>query len=61
LGTVAVRDIVKPATTIECDAPIEQAALMMVENETECLFVLEGDKVVGVATRTDLLRELAGK
>jgi CBS domain-containing membrane protein len=61
LGTVAVRDIVKPATTIGCDAPIEQAALMMVENETECLFVLEGEKVVGVATRTDLLRELAGK
>ena len=61
LGTVAVRDIVKPPTTIDCDAPIEQAALMMVEKETECLFVFEGDKVVGVATRTDLLREMAGK
>jgi CBS domain-containing protein len=61
LGTVAVRDIVKPATTIRCDATIEEAALMMVEKELDCLFVLEDEKLVGVATRTDLLREMAGK
>lgn len=61
LGTVAVRDIVKPATTIHCDAPVEEAALMMVEKEVDCLLVLEGEKLVGVATRTDLLREMAGK
>jgi acetoin utilization protein AcuB len=61
LGTVAVRDIVKPATTIRCDAPIEEAALMMVEKKVDCLLVLEGEKLVGVATRTDLLREMAGK
>ena len=61
LGTVAVKDIVKPATTIHCDAPIEEAALLMVEKEVDCLIVLEGEKLVGVATRTDLLREMAGK
>jgi CBS domain-containing membrane protein len=61
LGTVAVRDIVKPATTIRCDATIEEAACMMVEKELDCLLVLEGEKLVGVATRTDLLREMAGK
>ncbi|MGE5303938.1 MAG: CBS domain-containing protein [Alphaproteobacteria bacterium] len=61
LGTVAVKDIVKPATTISCDAPIEEAALMMVEKEIDCLFVLDGERLVGVATRTDLLREMAGK
>jgi CBS domain-containing membrane protein len=61
LGTVAVRDIVKPATTINCDAPIEEAALVMLEREAECLLVLEHEKVVGVATRTDLLREMAAK
>jgi CBS domain-containing membrane protein len=61
LGTVAVKDIVKPATTIRCDAPIEEAALMMVEKEVDCLLVLEGERLVGVATRTDLLREMAGK
>jgi CBS domain-containing protein len=58
---VAVRDIVKPATTIRCDATIEEAACMMVEKELDCLLVLEGEKLVGVATRTDLLREMAGK
>ena len=61
LGTVAVKDIVKPATTIRCDAPIEEAALMMVEKEIDCLLVLDGERLVGVATRTDLLREMAGK
>jgi CBS domain-containing protein len=34
---------------------------MMVEKELDCLLVLEGEKLVGVATRTDLLREMAGK
>ena len=61
LGTVAVKDIVKPATTIRCDAPIAEAALMMVEKEIDCLLVLDGERLVGVATRTDLLREMAGK
>lgn len=61
LGTVAVRDIVKPATTIRCDAPIEEAAFLMVEKKLDCLLVLEGEKLVGVATPTDLLREMAGK
>jgi CBS domain-containing membrane protein len=61
LGTVAVKDIVKPATTIRCDAPIEEAALMMVEKEIDCLLVLDDERLVGVATRTDLLREMAGK
>lgn len=61
LGTVAVRDIVKPATTIRSDASIEEAAHLVVENELECLFVLEREKLVGITTRTDLLREMAGK
>jgi CBS domain-containing membrane protein len=61
LGTVAVRDIMKPATTIGCDASLEEAASMMVDKQTDCLLVVEGDKLVGVATRTDLLREMGGK
>ena len=59
LGTVAVKDIVKPAITIHCEATIEEAALMMVEKEVDCLLVLEGERLVGVATRTDLLRAMA--
>ena len=61
LGTVAVRDIMKLATTIRCDASLEEAAWLMVDKQTDCLLVVEGDKLVGVATRTDLLREMGGK
>ena len=61
LGTVAVRDIMKPATTIRCDASLEEAACMMVDKQIDCLLVVNGDKLVGVATRTDLLREMGGK
>lgn len=61
LGTVAVRDIMKPATTIRCDASLEESAWLMVDKQTDCLLVVEGDKLVGVATRTDLLREMGGK
>ncbi len=61
LGTVAVRDIMKPATTIGCDASLEEAACLMVDQQTDCLLVLDGDKLVGVATRTDLLRDMGGK
>ena len=31
----------------------------MVERELECLLVLEGEKLAGLVSRTDLLRELA--
>jgi CBS domain-containing membrane protein len=61
LGTVVVRDIMKPATTIRCDTSLEESAWLMVDKETDCLLVVEGDKLVGVATRTDLLREMGGK
>lgn len=61
LGTVAVRDIMKPATTIRCDAPLEEAAWLMVDKQADCLLVVEEGKLVGVATRTDLLRALGGK
>lgn len=61
LGAVAVRDIMKPATTIGCDASLEEAAGLMVDQRTDCLLVIDGDKLVGVATRTDLLRDMRAK
>ncbi len=61
LGTVAVRDIMKPATTIGCDASLEEAACLMVKKQTDCLLVVADDKLVGVVTPTDLLREIGGK
>ena len=59
LGSVAIKDVVKPATTVSPDLSIRAAAATMVEKGVEALLVLDGDKLLGVVTRTDLLRELA--
>ena len=59
LGNVAIKDVVKPATTVSPELPIRAAAAAMVEKGVEALLVLDGGKLLGVVTRTDLLRELA--
>jgi len=59
LGTVEVKDIMKPATTVSPDMPIRAAAETMVERGIEALMVVEGEKLLGLVTRTDVLRELA--
>jgi CBS domain-containing protein len=59
LGAVVVKDIMKPATVIGPDMPIRAAAKIMVEKGIEALLVVGGEKLLGLATRTDLLRELA--
>jgi CBS domain-containing protein len=48
-----------PATTVTTSTSIQQAAGIMVEKNIECLLVVEADQLVGLVTRTDLLRELA--
>jgi CBS domain-containing protein len=59
LAVVALKDIMKPATTVRSDTSIHDAAKTMVENGIECLCVMDGERFVGLVTRTDLLRELA--
>ena len=59
LGTVVIKEFMKPATTIFRDTPIRDAAEIMVERGIECLHVLDDGKLVGLVTRTDLLRELS--
>jgi acetoin utilization protein AcuB len=59
LGEVKVKDVMKQATTIPPDASIHEGARVMVERGVECLLVLDGEKLVGLVTRTDLLRRLA--
>ena len=59
LGTVVVKEIMKPAITTSPETPIRDAAKSMVENGIEALLVLGGEKLLGLVTRTDLLRELA--
>ena len=58
LGEVKVKAVMKPATTISPDTSIHEGARTMVEHENECLRV-DGEKLVGLVSRTDLLRELA--
>jgi len=59
LGAVAIKDIMKAAITVSPDTSIRAAAETMVESGIEALLVVVGEKLVGVVTRTDLLRELA--
>jgi CBS domain-containing protein len=59
LGAVVVRAVMTPATTVSTGASIQEAARIMVDKNTECLLVMEAEQLVGLVTRTDLLRELA--
>ena len=61
LSKVAVKDVMKPATTVSRDTSIYQAARIMVESAIECLMVMERKNLLGIVSRTDLLRELARK
>lgn len=55
-----VNDVqMEPPTMISPDATLKEAARIVVENNTDCLLVVERGDVVGLATRTDLLREMA--
>lgn len=55
--TVAEAMIKNPITTVP-DAPIEEAALVMREHRVGCLPVVEGDKLVGIITQTDMVEAL---
>ncbi len=59
LGTVAVREVMIPATTLAIDTSVQKAARIMVEHNVECVLILEGSRLAGLVTRTDLLREMA--
>jgi CBS domain-containing membrane protein len=59
LGEVKVSAVMKPATLVSSDTLIYEAAKIMVERDIECLLVLKDEKLVGLVSRTDLLRELA--
>jgi acetoin utilization protein AcuB len=43
---------------VEPDVPLEEAARLMAESKTTCLPVVEGGKLVGVVTETDMLYAL---
>lgn len=59
LGAIAIKDVMKPVTPVTQETTLHDAARAMVQSEIECLLVANGDKLVGLVTRTDLLRELS--
>ncbi len=59
LERLHVRQIMSsPVITVEGDCPIEEAARIMVANKVGCLPVMEGDKLVGIITETDIFKAL---
>jgi CBS domain-containing protein len=57
LQTIAVKEIMTPEpTTIEPDAPVEQAARIMLERKVGCLPVVERGVVVGILTEGDFVK-----
>jgi len=49
-----------PPIVIGPDATIEEAALVMAEKKIGCLPVVEGERLIGMVTETDVLRWVAG-
>jgi CBS domain-containing protein len=59
LHTVWVKEIMTyPVTTVSPDTPVSEAADLMVAKGIGCLPVIEGGALVGIVTKTDLLRYL---
>ncbi|MDM7324737.1 MAG: CBS and ACT domain-containing protein [Thermus sp.] len=57
LSKLTVQEVMaKPVITVEADAPLEKAALLMEEKKIGGLPVMEGERLVGIITVTDVLR-----
>ncbi len=57
LAKLRIREVMtSPVITVSDDAPLEEAARVMVENKIGCLPVMSAGKLVGVITETDLFK-----
>jgi CBS domain-containing protein len=60
LRQVAVKEAMSEAVhTTNPDVPLAQAARVMIERKIGCLPVVEGEKLVGILTETDIVRLVA--
>ncbi|HEX7975708.1 MAG TPA: CBS and ACT domain-containing protein [Anaerolineales bacterium] len=48
----------RPVITVEGDCPVEEAARIMVERKIGCLPIMDGDKLAGIITETDIFKLL---
>jgi acetoin utilization protein AcuB len=59
LERLRVRQIMsRPVITVEGDCPLEEGARIMVENKIGCLPVMDGEKLIGIITETDIFKAL---
>jgi CBS domain-containing protein len=59
LRTIRVKEVMsEPAITVSPGATIKEAARLMIEHKIGCLPVIEGPKLVGIVTETDILRSI---
>jgi acetoin utilization protein AcuB len=57
LANLLVEEVMSsPAITVADDAPIEQAARIMIDEKVGCLPVVRGHELVGVITETDIFK-----
>ena len=57
LEGIAVKEVMcEPVMTIAPEATVQEAARLMMEQKIGCLPVLEGTKLVGIVTETDMLK-----
>jgi CBS domain-containing protein len=57
MKTIKIKEIMtEKVVTISPDASVKEAARQMMEKKIGCLPVLEGDRLVGIVTETDMLQ-----
>jgi acetoin utilization protein AcuB len=57
MKTVVIKEVMKSdPITIHPDATVKEAAQLMLQHKIGCLPVVEGDRMVGLITETDILR-----
>lgn len=62
MGALLVKEVMTDSPeTIAPDAPIEEAARLMVERKIGCLPVVEGERLVGILTEADFVATFTGR
>jgi CBS domain-containing protein len=60
LNSIPITEVMsKPVISVGPDSSIRAAARLMMEKKVGCLPVVEGEKLVGLVTKNDMLRYLA--
>lgn len=56
-----VRDVMSPhPVTVSADAPIEDVATLLAEKDVSRLPVMDGEKLVGIVSKHDIVKAIAG-